>query len=263
MKRDQQLIERLQRHNIKGVIFDFDGVLLDVREPLHEAVTEIFNKRSINANMDVSLQEIGAILESVQGYPMSQIILQSYSIFKYVTVLENYRLLKKLRLAIEIFAKYQEFSKEAKFHIGSKLLLETLSKHCDLFIISHNITESILRHLRREELESYFLDIYGQDKLPALKPDPASVEPPLNHYKSYNKEDFIVIGDMPTDIEAGKKAGFWTIGVSSGLCNRELLAEYEPNLLLESIADILPLLGVDTGRITKSQAHKKLKTESL
>ncbi len=262
MKRDQELIERLQRHNIKGVIFDFDGVLLDVREPLNEAVDKVFNKRSINVNMDVALQQIGAVLESVQGYPMSQIILQSYQMFKYVTVLENYRLFKKLRIAIEIFAKYQELTKEAKFHLGSKLLLETLSKHCDLFIISHNITESVLRHLKREELEGYFLDIYGQDKLPALKPDPASVEPPLNHYKSYTKEDFIVIGDMPSDIEAGKKAGFWTIGVLSGLCNRELLAEYEPDLLLESIADILTLLGVDTGRITKSQAHKKLKTES-
>jgi HAD superfamily hydrolase (TIGR01549 family) len=263
MKRDQQLIEKLQKHDFKGIIFDFDGVLLDVREPLHQAVTEVLDKRSIRVDMDLAMQQIGAVLESVQGYPMSQIILQSYQIFKYVTVFEKYRLVKKLRVAIEIFAKYQNYSKECEFHHGTKLLLENLSKHHDLFIISHNITESILRHLRRVDFENFFKDIYGQDKLPALKPDPASVEAPLDHYKSCIKEDFVVLGDMPTDIEAGKGAGFWTIAVSSGLCTKELLAENEPDLLLDSIEDILPLLGVNTGRIIKSQANTKLKTESL
>jgi len=262
MKRDQQLIERLQKHTIKGIIFDFDGVLLDVKEPLHKAIDEVLNKRSIQYEKESTLLEVGAVLESVQGYPMSQIILQSYQIFKCITVLEKFRLLKKLRLAIEIFAKYQDYSKEAEFHTGSKLLLETLSKHFDLYIISHNITESILRHLERESFEGFFLDIYGQDKLPALKPDPASVEAPLNNYKSYNTDDFLVIGDMPTDIEAGKGAGFWTIAVASGLSKKEVLAEYEPDLLLNSITDILPFFGVDAGHVINPQANKKLRIKS-
>ena len=264
MKRDQQLSEQLRKRRLKGIIFDFDGVLLDVNKPLYNAIAEVLqNKYGIYFEKESTLTEIGGVLESIQGYPMTQVILHSHEIFKYIKVLEDLRLLKKLKIAIEIFVKYQNNAKEATFYPGAVELLKSLSIKHDLFILSNNMTDNVTRQLKKEGVETLFSGIFGRDKLNgALKPDPASLEPILNSYESYNRDDFLMIGDMPTDIQAGKEAGMWTIAVSSGLSSKEVLAENEPDMLLNSIADIIPLLEGDKGRAVKSQAQKIIKTET-
>lgn len=47
---------------------------------------------------------------------------------------------------------------------------------------------------------------------------------------------------MPSDISAGSEAGFWTIGVASGVSKKEILLEYKPDLLIDSLDDFLQML---------------------
>jgi 2-phosphoglycolate phosphatase len=49
----------------------------------------------------------------------------------------------------------------------------------------------------------------------------------------------IYIGDSHVDIRAGKAAGMLTIGVLSGLDDRETLAKENPTLIMNSVADVL------------------------
>ena len=260
--KDQNIIKKLRTRSFRGVIFDFDGTLLDVMEPLRRSIEEVFNEKNIQTDMDLTIQEIGTTLESIQGYPIPKILLQSYEIFKAITSLSNLRYLKKLRIAMKIFGKYQQYSKEAPIFPGSKELISFLKKDCVLFIVSHSQTRSIIESLQKEGIENYFEEIFGADKLPALKPNPDAFLPILEKFRKIKGSDWLVFGDMPTDIEAGKEAGLCTIGIASGISKKEVLAEFRPDLLVNSITELLELVGIKNGRISNSKVRTSLKIKS-
>ncbi len=244
MTRETQLIQRLQNGSLRAIIFDFDGTLLDIRQTLEKSIAEVLEKEVQKAefDMDNTIQEIGALLETIQGYPLPKILLESYEVFKYITALKRLTYFKKLRIAIKIFAKYLEYSKEASFFPSVKPLLKKLKKKYDLFIVSHNKTEAIIEHLEKEGLYNFFKGIYGSDKIPVQKPDPMALQPPLENYEKRHREDFLMVGDMPSDIIAGREAGMWTIGVASGVSKKEVLIESQPDLLISSLAELLQLI---------------------
>ncbi len=244
MTRETQLIQRLQDGSLRAIIFDFDGTLLDIRQTLEKSIEEVLEKEVQQADfdMDNTIQEIGALLETIQGYPLPKILLESYNIFKYITALKNLTYFKKLRIAIKIFSKYLEYSKEAVFFPSVKPLLKKLKKKYDLFILSHNKTETIIEHLEKENLSEFFKGIYGSDKIPVQKPDPLALQPPLENYEKRNREEFLMIGDMPSDIIAGREAGMWTLGVASGVSKKGILKENQPDLLINSLNELLQLI---------------------
>ncbi|MBY8986691.1 MAG: HAD family hydrolase [Candidatus Lokiarchaeota archaeon] len=238
MSREQKLKERLQSGSLRAIIFDFDGTLLDIREILEKSIEEILIEKNINVDMETTIQEIGALLETIQGYPLPKVLLESFEIFKHITSLHDLSYFKQLRIAIEIFAKYLEYSKDAPLLPGVKPLLKKLSKSFDLFIVSHNKTETIIDHLEKEGISNLFKGIYGSDRIPVQKPDPMALQPPLETYNNKKRNEFVMIGDMPSDITAGIEAGFWTIGVASGVSKKEILSEYKPDLLIDSLDEL-------------------------
>ncbi|MFX1553788.1 MAG: HAD family hydrolase [Promethearchaeota archaeon] len=243
MSRDSQLRKLLQTGALRGIIFDFDGTLLDIREILEKSIEEVLADKNVNVDMETTIQEIGALLETIQGYPLPKVLLESYEIFNHITALNGLTYFKKLRIAVNIFAKYLEYAKEASFFPGAKTLLKKLGKSSDLFIISHNKTETIMEHLEKEGLNGdFFKGVYGSDKIPVQKPDPMALQPALENYKKRRRDEFVMIGDMPSDISAGRDAGFWTIAVASGVSKRQILAECQPDLLLNSINELIELL---------------------
>jgi phosphoglycolate phosphatase len=55
----------------------------------------------------------------------------------------------------------------------------------------------------------------------------------------------LFIGDTGEDIRAGKALGVRTIAVCSGVLSREILTEYDPDEIVESIADPKALSSID------------------
>ncbi len=242
MSRESQLTKLLQSGSLRGIIFDFDGTLLDIREILEKSIEEVLVEKNINVDMETTIQEIGALLETIQGYPLPKVLLESYEIFKHITALKDLTYFKKLRIALKIFGKYLEYAKDASFFPNFKPLLEKLAKSCDLFIVSHNKTETIIEHLEKEGIDKIFKGVYGSDKIPVQKPDPMALQPALENYEKRRRDEFLMIGDMPSDITAGREAGFWTIGVVSGVSKREILSDYKPDILIDSLDDLLTIL---------------------
>jgi HAD superfamily hydrolase (TIGR01549 family) len=242
MNRANELNNRLESGSLRGIIFDFDGTLLDIREILEKSIKEVIVDQNINIDMEITIQEIGALLETIQGFPLPKILLESYEIFKHITSLNNLSYFKQLRIAVKIFTKYLEYSKEAPLLPGVKSLLQKLAKSFDLFIVSHNKTETIMEHLENENIAKLFKGVYGSDRIPVQKPDPLALQPPLETYEKRKRDDFLMIGDMPSDIIAGRDAGLWTIGVASGVSKKEILSEYKPDLLIDSLDELIQLL---------------------
>ena len=207
MSADNQLLKRLQTGAIRGIIFDFDGTLLDIREPLQKSIEEVYQKKNINADISNTIEEIGVLMETIQGYPLPKILLESYDMFEYITSLKSLTFFKKLEIAVRISTKYLTYAKEAPFYPNCIEIMKKLKKNYDLFIVSHNQTRNVLEHLEKKDIKSLFKGVYGADVLPALKPDPNALTPVLESYKSAKLKEFIMIGDMPSDIISGKEAG--------------------------------------------------------
>lgn len=261
MTSDNQLINRLRSRSLKGIIFDFDGTLLDIKEAMEKSIEEIFTDNRIEADMDLTIQEIGALLETLQGYPLPKIILQSYDMFKYITAFKDITFLKKVMISTKIFSKFLERSKEAPIFPGTKFLLGTLNKKLkyDLFIVSHSKKEKILEHLIKNGIDKFFKGIYGTDELPSLKPSPDALKPVLDQYSDIKMGDFIMIGDMPTDIEAGQAAGCGTIALASGISNKEILVNLKPDLLIDSLEELSEVIGNTNISSSKTQKPAKIK----
>ncbi len=239
-----QLVEQFKKKSIRCIIFDFDGTLLDVKKALKDAVIEVFDYYKIIADIDHTIQEIGTVLESIQGHPIPKILLQSYDLFKNISSLQKFSFLKKLRIAVKLFTRYLDYSKEeATIFPGTKELLEHLSKQHDLYIVSHNQTKSILDHLEKEGLTKYFKGIFGADKLIEMKPSIKAFQPIFELHDSFKAREFVMIGDMPSDIEAGQEAGFWTIALTSGVSNEAVLAQYNPDIIIHSLEELLELIN--------------------
>jgi HAD superfamily hydrolase (TIGR01549 family) len=143
---------------------------------------------------------------------------------------------------VKIFSKYLEYSKDAPLLSGVKVLLKKIAKSFDLFIVSHNKTETIMKHLENENIAKIFKGVYGSDRIPVQKPDPLALQPPLETYERKKRDEFLMIGDMPSDIIAGRDAGLWTIGVASGVSKKEILSECNPDLLIDSLDELVQLL---------------------
>lgn len=242
MNREDQLKTLLKDGSLRGIIFDFDGTILDIKEILEKAIKEVLLENKMNLDMETTLQEIGALLETIQGYPLPKVLLESYEIFEHITTLKELTYFKKLNIAIKIFGKYLEYAKEASFFPEFKPLIKKLSKSSDLFILSHNKTEAIIEHLEKEGFEKFFKGVYGSDIIPVQKPDPMALQPVLEYYEKRQREEFLMIGDMPSDITAGMEAGFWTIGVASGVSKRKILSNFNPDLLIDSLYELLIIL---------------------
>ncbi|MBD3196628.1 MAG: HAD-IA family hydrolase [Candidatus Lokiarchaeota archaeon] len=262
MLNNKQLIDQIESEKIKGIIFDFDGTLLDVREPLENSIREVFEEENIEVEMEVALKEIGAVLESIQGYPLPKIILQSHDIFQFISSLEKQSFMSKLRIATKIFSKYLEYEKNAHIYPKVPKLLENLKLQYDLYIVSHNQTKNIAEHLEKNNLSSFFTEVYGADKLPELKPNPRAFKPIFEHFDPFKGNEFIMIGDMPSDIETGQEAGIWTIAFSSGVSKKDILIDCRPDLLIESVDELYELFGINYNKITQSKTKKSLEIKS-
>lgn len=237
----EQLIKNFQNGSIRGLIFDFDGTLLDIAEPLRNSIEEVFEKYKVSSDMETTIQEIGALMETIQGYPLPKIVLQSYDMFKYISSLKSLTFMKQIEIAAKIFSRYLTLAKEAPIFPNTDKLLKKLNKTYDLYIVSHNQTKNIVEHLEKHELMNLFKGVYGADILPALKPDPNSLTPVFENYKSSKLKEFVMIGDMPSDIIAGVEAGVWTIAITTGVSNKDVLSEQGPSLVIDSLSELLEI----------------------
>lgn len=114
-----------------------------------------------------------------------------------------------------------------------------------LAIVTTKRGETARMGLKLTGLDQFFDVIVAIDDVQKVKPDP---EPLLKALDALNSspEKAIMVGDSQYDILGGKNTGTKTAGVAWTIKGREFLAEYGPDVMLETMADILEYLGEDT-----------------
>ena len=76
------------------------------------------------------------------------------------------------------------------------------------------------------------------------KPNPIMPRTALNRIQAHSESTGMIGDTMTTDIVAGMEAGLTTVLVLTGSPSREDIASYpyRPSVVLESVADLVPLL---------------------
>lgn len=80
--------------------------------------------------------------------------------------------------------------------------------------------------------EGYFDFVTGQTSGGILKPDPTVVLSVMEQF-GVTREECLYIGDTSTDMQTGKNAGMYTVGVLWGFRGREELLENGADLLIQ------------------------------
>lgn len=97
-----------------------------------------------------------------------------------------------------------------------------------------HLTEAVVRGLG---VADKFDAILGGDSAFAKKPHPALLCLALNKFQ-IAASNALIVGDGDTDIEAGKRAGVVTCGVTYGLGNKEDMLAARPDVVIDSIAEL-------------------------
>lgn len=231
--------------NIRGVIFDFDGVLANTAKDI---------ARSVNATLEnfgfehLSQEQIIIFVGNGAERLLRRSIAASIQISK-----KNPEEIQTPAFE-EIYAWYVDYYRkhaveQTELYLGAKDLLELLSiQEIPAAIVSnkpHEITDAILQKM---DMGKLFVSIIGPEQTNHIKPDPEGLILAMEQINQVQKaagksiippENFLMVGDSHTDIEAGKNAGTKTCALVGGFGNKEKLLASQPDATFHMVCELI------------------------
>ena len=196
----------------KVIIFDFDGTIADT----YDAFVGIINGLADEFGYKKVSQEELKLLRNLNS---QEIIKQSnISIFKVPALLRRVK---------------RELSKEIE-HIKPisdiQLALLALGEQgYQLGIVTSNTQSNVEKFLNNHKLASLFDFVYSDSNLFGKH----KILKKLIKRQKLVREEIIYVGDETRDIEAAHKSGIKVIAVGWGFNSPEVLAQYNPHVLVE------------------------------
>ena len=211
--------------NIKLVIFDLDGTLIDSQYDLTDSVNFVRQKYGFNP---LPVKEVASYLGSGITALVKSVLPE----------LDG----DELNKAVKIFKdNYAE-------HLTDKTLpynevTEMLSTIPQQKVLLSNKDEKFSKHiLETLGLSQFFTEIYGGDSFKEKKPNPLPIYEILKKF-SLNKEEVIMVGDGANDIHVAKNAGIKVIGTLYGYSSLEQLQNYGADYIATNPKNIINILN--------------------
>ena len=104
-------------------------------------------------------------------------------------------------------------------------------------VVSNKMYRLTLAVVRGLGVEDCFDAIFGGDSAAEKKPHPALLHVALRRFQ-LSAASAVIVGDGDTDIEAGKRAGVMTCGVTYGLGDKSDLISAAPDLLIDDLTEL-------------------------
>jgi HAD superfamily hydrolase (TIGR01549 family) len=236
-------MEKITLSDYKGIIFDLDGVIYDITEAIKKAVDDGIEKYQLeNINRDEVMEEIAHLIEEIQNYPVPKILLNSFELLQ-VKFLEGLSFFKKLRIAIFLFNQFNKYKEEeSTLFKGIDKLISKLANNVKLAILTNNKSQYAEEVLEKFNISEYFDLIIGFNDVTEVKPDPEGIIKILDKW-NLKPSDAIFIGDMTTDVDAGKAANVKMICVASGLAQKQTLLEHKPDILVDNTESLIEIFN--------------------
>lgn len=214
---------------IKCLIFDFDGTLVDTRKTIVASKQETMRRLQLPVlDEETCASTIGL---SARG-----------SFEKLYPSLSEDRIKECIVLSRKLFEEMKEEIPPVLFPGVRETLRSLYEAGYRLTIASSRNSVSLNEFLQKMEIETYFTYVLGGDDTAKLKPDPEPVLKTLEVF-GYQPEEVLVVGDMPMDIAMGKGAQAKTCGVTYGNASRETLEEAGADYLIDEVNALCSLLN--------------------
>lgn len=207
----------------KGVVFDFDGTLLDSTQ---EGLSR-FIQIAINLDLEVN-DDMIAIVKRMWGSPGHVLVSTCWP-----------------HVSREIFMRewetFDSINSIALFP-GVADTLAVLAQHISLSVLTAR-SWSTHAQMRFHGIREHFRFVCTLDDSPMPKPHPESIRPLLEQYRKYSIElnELVLVGDsVRTDYALACALGIDFIGLTwgSNSCNDFLAAGVDEKCIIDTIKDL-------------------------
>jgi pyrophosphatase PpaX len=208
---------------IKGILFDLDGTVINTNELIFQSFEyALENVLHTTISRD--------ILRTTFGKPLAQIMEEMGG-----------NQAQELRKAFVDYSIAHETDIYLFPHVEDALK-ELKARNIGTAVVTSRLYRSALRDLHQFELEKYFDVFITPEATEKHKPNP---EPALKALEllGIKPQEAIMVGDSGLDLLCGKQAGCKTAAVRYSLFPEEELAQHQPDYMLNSLLDLLPLLN--------------------
>ncbi|HXH27685.1 MAG TPA: HAD-IIIA family hydrolase [Candidatus Polarisedimenticolia bacterium] len=209
---------------IRGIIFDFDGTLIDS----YEAITESLNQ--VRASFSLPPFDTARV-KTMVGHGLEVLIREAIGP-------------EHVEEGVRLFRQTYATLCERKTSILPQVreTLEELDRRGYQMAIATNKPSYFARDiLRALEMEHLFVEVLGPNDVERPKPDPEMLEIIMMR-SGLAPEEVVYVGDMLIDIEVARRAGVAIYAVPTGSATREQLLEGRPDRLLHRFSDLLACL---------------------
>lgn len=211
--------------DIKLVMFDLDGTLINAYEAIYET-------------LNYTLKQLGYDREETYESAKRAVGLGDKKF------IENFFRSSDIDKALKIYNQYHVSIIKNKIYLmdGAKDVLAYLkNKGIFLAVVSNRPSISGFPLLKNLGIKNYFQRITFGDMVQNPKPNPQMLEDTLKFFH-IEKNQIIFVGDMTVDIQTGKNADVFIAAVSTGSSYAEELKGFHPDLLYPSLFDFLEFL---------------------
>jgi pyrophosphatase PpaX len=211
--------------NIKAVLFDIDGTLLDTTEYIYQAFENTFRfyRLPVPSREELSSQ-IGKSLQQCYEHFITNISFDDLRETHRSFQADNLHLSKPYANTIRTLEelKRRGFNIAAVTARGGSMLFKTLEL---------------------AGIDKFFDVIVTADDVKKMKPDPEAFLKALE-ILGIDKKNAVIVGDTDSDILAGKSANIYTIGVTYGF-HGERINDSNPDFVVNDISEITSIIISD------------------
>lgn len=223
-----------EQRDIKAIIFDLDGVLLNVCDRYYISYVKAFERNGVLKRIDKN----SLIKMRRKGMSGLKIIKHLASDIDEKALFEVDDLRKKIVDDDELLRMDYPFP-------GVKTFLQSLrERNILLAILTLRSKQNAERQLKRLSLSQYFDAIVTKQNTSPLEDKYDGLMEILRKFK-VQPQNAIFVDDTEYGIKAGHRLGVITVGVLSGLSNKCVLEKEMPHTILKDVTK----LTVDRGLI--------------
>ena len=208
---------------VRGLIFDFDGLILDTEGPVFQSWVELFREHGAELVLDEWASVIGT---------------SDHEHFNPFTLLEEKvgKVYSHERLESDRFAREMALCEKQSILPGVLDIIQAAEqRNLKLAVASSSSRDWVVGHLNRLGLFQYFEFIHTSDDVEKTKPDPALFNLALASLNLKHQEA-IVFEDSPNGVTAAKAAGIFVVAVPNDL-TRQLPLDHA-DIILNSLEDV-------------------------
>lgn len=212
-------------NEIKCVVFDLDGTLVQSAETIYLATIKALDQLNIAYDMPRAKFDtmIGWHFEDI----FNEVGITLNDFEEFITLYKSH---------------YLEFIDKSSLYENVPEILEILKdKNIRIALLTTKAQDQADLNIKYLKLDKYFDIVMGRRPGIAHKPSPQQLEM-ICESLNVNAQETLMVGDSEMDIQCGKNANSFTCGVTYGYRTTEVLKNENPTFLINNLIELKKII---------------------